>query len=83
MMELSTRNELVIEALENMRYGTTIAAQLKQNASSGEVRELAEAVHFIGFGAQQIGLALSDAGRVNDLQLQRELLNELVKRVEK
>lgn len=62
-----TAKQALEEARSNMAHGTTIAAQLKDSAQSDEVRQLAEAVHFIGFGAQQIVLALTESGRVNDL----------------
>ncbi|GAB2747808.1 hypothetical protein GCM10027039_01820 [Terrabacter koreensis] len=62
-----TTKEALDEARSNMAHGTTIAARLKESADSPEVRQLAEALHFIGFGAQQIALALTEPGRVNDL----------------
>ncbi|MFU0530950.1 hypothetical protein [Gardnerella vaginalis] len=47
-------------AINNMSVGTAIAARLKTSASDPDVKELAKAVHFIGYGAQQAALAIKD-----------------------
>ena len=62
-----TRRQQVEEALNNIRTGTSRAARLKETAQNPEVRELATAMHFIGYGAQQAILAFTDRGRVNDI----------------
>ena len=61
-----SRREALEEARHNIATGTTAAAHLRDHAQSEEVRELAKAIHFIGFGAQQIALAFLDK-RVDDL----------------
>ena len=61
-----TRRQALEEARQNIATGTTTAAHLRDSAESEEVRELARAVHFIGFGAQQIALAFLDE-RIDDL----------------
>lgn len=61
-----SRREALQEAIGNMAHGTTIAADLKTRSQDPEVRKLAEAVHFIGFGAQQVALAFTES-RVDDL----------------
>lgn len=62
-----TRRQAIDEARSNIATGTTEAARLKQEAQSEEIRELAAAVHLIGYGAQQIALAFTEPGRVNDI----------------
>jgi hypothetical protein len=62
-----SRREALQEARDNIHTGTAIAARLKDSAQSSEMRELAKAIHYIGWGSQQIVDALTDAGRVNDL----------------
>lgn len=62
-----TTKEALDHARANIAHGTTLAAKLKESAQSDEVRQLAQAVHYIGFGAQEIALALTEPGRVNDL----------------
>lgn len=62
-----SRKDALEHARSNIAHGTNIAAQLKGSAQSEEIRQLAQAVHYIGFGAQEIVLALTDTGRVNDL----------------
>lgn len=64
----STRRELILEGIANCQSATALAVPLKDH-SDPQVAELAKAVHFLAFGAQQIGLALSDQGRTNDLPL--------------
>ena len=61
-----TRKEALEEARSNMAHGTSIAARLKESAQDDEVRKLAEAVHFIGYGAQQVVLAFIEQ-RTDDL----------------
>ncbi|TPH36147.1 hypothetical protein FCO76_05050 [Bifidobacterium longum subsp. longum] len=64
---VASQRELLRNALNNIATGTNIAVRLKESAQSAEVRELAKAVHFIGYGAQETILALTDEGRVKDL----------------
>ncbi|MCM3906874.1 MULTISPECIES: hypothetical protein [Trueperella] len=66
-MGLSTKREIALEGIENLQRATEIALSVEDRASSTEVRELARAIRFASFGAQQIGLALTDRARVNDL----------------
>lgn len=63
---VSQRQELA-QALNNIAAGTGIAARLRNTSANPEVRELAKAVHFIGFGAQEIVQALTDSGYIKDL----------------
>lgn len=58
-MDCSNKEKLET-AINNMSVGTAIAARLKTSASDPEVKELAKAVHFIGYGAQQVALAIKD-----------------------
>lgn len=55
---MQTFDDRLKEAISNMASGTSRAAELKRTASNPEVRELAKAVHVIGYGAQQVALAL-------------------------
>lgn len=63
-----TQRQALEEARGNIAAGTTIAARLKESSQNPEIRELAKAVHYIGFGSQQIVNAFTDSGRVKDLQ---------------
>lgn len=67
---VSTRLELVREAIQNCQSAT---AKVRQHRSHSDpaIKELADAIHFLSFGVQQIGLALSDEARHNDLPIQR------------
>lgn len=59
-----TQRQALEEARGNIAAGTTIAARLKESSQNPEIRELAKAVHYIGFGSQQIVNAFTDSGRV-------------------
>ena len=63
---LSTRLELVREGIQNCQSATEKVSRYRSH-SDPVIKELANAIHFLSFGVQQIGLALSDEGRVNDL----------------
>ncbi len=65
---LSSRLELVQEAIQNCQSATAKVGQLRSHRDPA-VKELADAIHFLSFGVQQIGLALSDQGRTNDLPI--------------
>ena len=62
-----TQRQALEEARGNIAARTTIAARLKESSQNPEIRELAKAVHYIGFGSQQIVNAFTDSGRVKDL----------------
>lgn len=51
-MDYSNKEKLE-SAISNISFGTTIATRLKLSSSDPEVKELAKAVYFIGYGAQQ------------------------------
>ncbi|MGC4154816.1 MAG: hypothetical protein QM628_17325 [Propionicimonas sp.] len=61
-----SRREMVLEGIEQMKVATAKAVPLKSHADP-DIRALAEAIHFLSYGAQEIGLALTDPSRVNDL----------------
>ena len=67
-MELSSRRTLIIEGIEKCKRATELAMPLKDHADPA-IAELARAIHFLSFGAQEIGLALTDRSRENDLPL--------------
>lgn len=67
---VSTRLELVGDAIQNCQAATAKVARLRSHGDP-VVKELADAIHFLSFGAQQIALALSDENRANDLPVQR------------
>lgn len=69
-MQLSTRLDLVSEGIQNCQTATAKVAGLRSH-SDPIIKELADAVHFLSFGVQQIGLAISDQGRYDDLPIQR------------
>ena len=66
-MEFSSRREVALDGISNLRRALEMALAVEDSAVSQEVRELARAVRFAAYGAQQIGIALTDRGRVNDL----------------
>lgn len=68
-MNVLSRRELALEGIANLKVASEIGQRLKCAGSTQEVRDLAKAIHFLSFGAQQVGLALADKGRVNDLPL--------------
>jgi len=69
MVNLSSRLELVHEGIQNCQTATAKVKDLR--SPDPAVQELANAIHFLSFGVQQIGLALADEGRNDDLPVQR------------
>jgi len=67
-MDLLSRKSLILEGIEKCKVATRKAVNLKSHEDPA-IRELAEAVHFLAFGAQEIGLALTDPGRENNLPI--------------
>lgn len=67
---VSTRRSLVLEGIQNCKSATAKVSQLRSH-SDPAIKDLADAIHFLSYGAQQIGLALSDDGRGDDLPIQR------------
>lgn len=65
---MQSRRSLALEGIENCKTATAKATPLK-NHPDPAVRELASAIHHLSFGAQQIGLAITDQARINDLPL--------------
>ena len=49
-----TQRQALEEARGNIACGTSIAARIKETSQNPEIRELAKAVYFIGFGSNQI-----------------------------
>lgn len=70
MTSLSSRLDLVHEGIGNCQSATAKVADLRDHADPA-VKELANAVHFLSYGVQQIGLAISDLGRADNLPIQR------------
>ncbi len=64
----SSQRELVLEAIRNAQTATAKAVPLT-DSSDPQVRELAIATHHLAFALQQIGLALTDEGRVRNLNV--------------
>lgn len=63
---MDTRKELILQGIDNCKSATARALPHKDSGDPA-IRELAAAIHFLSYGAQQIGLALTDVSRVNDL----------------
>lgn len=63
---LSQRDKLA-HALQIVAEGTSKAERISETSLNPEVRELAKAMHFIGFGAQEVIQALTDSGYIKDL----------------
>jgi hypothetical protein len=68
-VQLSSQRELVLEAIQNSKSAVERAVTLKDSANDPQVRELATAVHFLGYALQQVGLALTDEGRQKNLNV--------------
>lgn len=66
----SSRLELVREGIQNCQSATAKVARLRSHPDPA-VHELANAIHFLSFGVQQIGQALAEDGRIDDLPIQR------------
>jgi hypothetical protein len=69
MVNLSSRLDLVREGIQNCQTATSKVSELR--SQDPVIKELASAIHFLSFGVQQIGLALADEGRSDDLPVQR------------
>lgn len=69
MVNLSSRLDLVREGIGNCQAATAKVAGLRTHTDPA-VQELANAIHFLSYGVQQIGLALADEGRNDDLPVQ-------------
>jgi hypothetical protein len=65
---VSSRLELVHEAIQNCQSATAKVSRHRSH-SDPAIKELADAIHFLSYGVQQIGLALSEEGRSNDLPI--------------
>lgn len=63
----SSRKDIILEGIGNCKSATSKAIHARDSTNDPVLRELAEAVRFLSFGAQQIGLGLADEGRVDDL----------------
>ncbi|BBZ65775.1 hypothetical protein MINS_12040 [Mycolicibacterium insubricum] len=70
MTYLSSRLDLVQEGIQNCQSATAKVSGLRSHGDPA-IKELADAIHFLSFGVQQIGLALSDKGRDDNLPIQR------------
>ncbi|MGB3602755.1 MAG: hypothetical protein WBA38_04285 [Gordonia sp. (in: high G+C Gram-positive bacteria)] len=66
----STRRELVREGIQNCETASAKVARLRSH-SDPAVKEIANAIHFLSFGVRQIGQALAEDGRIDDLPIQR------------
>lgn len=66
-MDLTSRRNLILEGIAKCQTATTKAVEVKNRTQDPDIRQLAEAIHFLSFGAHEMGLALSDESRVNDL----------------
>lgn len=69
-MALSSRLDLVHEGIGNCQAASAKVAGLRSHADPA-VKELANAIHFLSFGVQQIGQALAEEGRADNLPIQR------------
>lgn len=70
MTSLSSRLDLVHEGIQKCQTATEKVERLKTH-SDPAIKELASAIHFLAFGVQEIGLAISDQGRVDNLPIQQ------------
>lgn len=64
---VSSRKSIILEGISNCQSATTKAIRARDSTNDPAIRELAEAIRFLSFGAQQIGLGLTDEGRIDDL----------------
>jgi hypothetical protein len=65
-----SRKDLVAEGIQNCQAATAKVSEIR-NHQDPAIRELANAIHFLSFGTQQIALAISDESREDDLPIQR------------
>lgn len=65
-----SRLELIREGIQKCQTATAKIERLKGHQDPA-IQELANAIHFLAFGTQEIALALTDQSRVNDLPIQR------------
>ncbi|MGP5050209.1 hypothetical protein ACTXI9_01745 [Brachybacterium alimentarium] len=63
----SSRREIILEGIGNCKSATNKAIHARDSTTDPVLRELAEAIRFLSFGAQQIGHGLADHGRYDDL----------------
>lgn len=63
-----SRKRMLINALSNVATGNARLARLK-DSTNPEIRELATAAHFIGFGVAEALQALTEEDHENDLPL--------------
>ncbi|MBF4512013.1 hypothetical protein ITJ66_05875 [Plantibacter sp. VKM Ac-2885] len=64
-----SRLELIHAGIQKSQTATATAVRLKGH-SDPAIRELAQALHHLAFGVQEIALALSDENRGDDLPIQ-------------
>lgn len=65
---VASQREVVLNAIDNLKRATEISVRLK-SSSNPEIADLAKAIHFASYGAQEIGIALTDEGRHKDLNV--------------
>lgn len=66
-MFASSRKNVILEGIGNCQSAMSKAIRVRDSTNDPALRELAEAIRFLSFGAQQIGLGLTDEGRQDDL----------------
>ena len=66
-----SRKQLALEGIAKCQKAMEKVVALQERGSSPEIRELANAVRWLSFGVQEIALALTEEGRVDDLPSQR------------
>lgn len=62
-----SRKSMILEGIEKCKTATAKAVDVRDSTTDPEVKKLAEAIHWLSFGVQEMGLGLSDEGRVSDL----------------
>lgn len=65
-----SRLELIHAGIQKCQTATATAVHLK-GYNDPAIRELAQALHNLAFGVQEIALALSDENRGDDLPIQK------------
>lgn len=69
-MDLASRRTLALEGIQKCKTATAKLERLKRHQDPA-IQELAEALHFVAFGVQEIALAITDESREDDLPIQR------------
>ena len=58
---------MILEGIEKCKTATAKAIDVRDSTTDPEVKKLAEAIHWLSYGVQEMGLGLTDDRRTGDL----------------